>query len=62
VAVYYLLTSSISTPPISLAKAIYKSATIAPIISVRILKNDREDNDGRQTEDFDTRNGFLESD
>ena len=36
-AVYYLLTSSISIPPITLAKAFYKNATIAPMISARIL-------------------------
>ena len=37
-AVYYLLSSSISIPPILLAKVLYRSATIAPIISARILK------------------------
>jgi hypothetical protein len=35
-AVYYLFPSSISIPPILLAKALYRSAAIAPIISAKI--------------------------
>jgi hypothetical protein len=36
VAVYFVLTSSISPPPILLAKALYRSPAIAPVISVMI--------------------------
>jgi len=62
VAVYFVLTSSISMPPILLSEALYRSAAIVPIKKRHDTKNDREDNDGRPAEDFNAGQGFLKSD
>jgi hypothetical protein len=62
VAVYFVLTSSISMPPFLLSEALYRSAAIVPIKKRHDTKNNREDNDGRPTEDFNAGQGFLKFD